>query len=212
MDIPLGVEVLCADGAACGRSTAIVLNPVTDQVTYFVIQTEGLGKDEYLVPIEAITESTDTSIRLNWDRDDVAGAEPFIKTVFVGEDESAFLAAGMTSSSMMWPYYEADQEYLSAMLAAGYEHVEQIPPSELAVRRGAQVEAADGQVGTVDEFLIDKDTGHITHLVLRKGHLWGQRDVTISVSQIDRVDANVVHLKLSKEAVAQLPAVPVRRK
>jgi sporulation protein YlmC with PRC-barrel domain len=29
-------------------------------------------------------------------------------------------------------------------------------------------------VGRVGEILIDAETGEITHLVLREGHLWGQ--------------------------------------
>ena len=61
------------------------------------------------------------------------------------------------------------------------EHL-QIPPGELAVRRGTRVEATDGYVGKVDEFVVNPDNGHITHLVMREGHLWGKKDVTIPLS------------------------------
>jgi sporulation protein YlmC with PRC-barrel domain len=98
------------------------------------------------------------------------------------------------------------------MLASLYEQVEQIPPGELAVHRGTEVEAVDGYVGKVDEFLIDPLTGHITHLVLRKGHLWGERDITIPVSQIDRVASEAVYLKLNKDAVNELPGITMHRK
>lgn len=37
----------------------------------------------------------------------------------------------------------------------------------------------------------------ITHLVLRESHLWGQKDVTIPVSEIDRMEDNVVYHKLN---------------
>ena len=59
---------------------------------------------------------------------------------------------------------------------------------ELAVRRGSRVRATDGDVGRVDEFLVDRETAHITHLVLREGHLWGQKDVLIPVSEIGQID------------------------
>jgi sporulation protein YlmC with PRC-barrel domain len=211
MDIPIDVEVRCTDGV-CGHSTAIVLNPVTQQVTHFVVRMPGLAGDEYLVPVDAITDSTPDYIQLTWDRQELAKAEPFVRQVFLGTDEAAYLAQGMASSTMMWPYAEGDEAYLSSMAAAGYEQMEQIPHDELAIHRGADVEATDGRVGQVDEFLIDRATGHITHLVLRRGHFWGERDVTIPVSQIARVEADIVHLKLDKQAVGELPSIPVHRK
>ena len=88
---------------------------------------------------------------------------------------------------------------------------EQIPPGELAVRRDARVKAVDGYVGRVDEFLIDPTTRRITHLVLREGHLWSQKDVIIPISKVDRAGENVIHLKLDKHAIKTLPAISVRR-
>jgi len=40
----------------------------------------------------------------------------------------------------------------------------------------------------------------------------GQKDVTISVAQIDRIDEDAVYLKLNKRQVAALPAIPVHRR
>lgn len=105
---------------------------------------------------------------------------------------------------MMWPYAVSLLPFLT-------EH-RQIPTGELAVRRGYTVRALDGAVGRMDEFLVDPETWHVTHLVMREGHLWGQRDVTIPVSQIARIDEGIVYLKLDKRSVEALPAVPVRRR
>jgi hypothetical protein len=66
-------------------------------------------------------------------------------------------------------------------------------------------------VGRVDEFLIDPENDHITHLVMREGHLWGQKDVTIPISEIDRIEGDSVYLKLSKDEVEALPAIPMHR-
>ncbi len=212
MEIPLNVEVLCSDGS-CGRSSSIILNPITEEVTHFVVKEGGLLGDEYLVPLDAIFESSSVSIRLRWSREDLAQAEPFVKSVFIGKDESTFLAESLSASTFLWPYAMAGGDpYQPAMLSALYEQVEQIPPGELSVRRGTEVEAVDGRVGTVDEFLIDPVTGRITHLVLRKGHLWGERDITIPVSQIDRVAPEAVYLKLHREAINELPGIPIHRK
>ncbi len=211
MEIPLNVQVICCDGV-CGRSEAIILNPVTQEVTHFVVKAGGLLGGEFLVPLDAIFESDSTSIRLRWSRDDLALAEPFVKSVFIGKDESAFLSESLSASTFFWPYSTAAGDSCQPALASLYEQEEQIPPGELALHRGAAVEATDGRVGRVDEFLVDPVTGHITHLVLRKGHLWGERDVTIPVSRIARVAPDAVYLKLDKGAVNELPAIPVHRR
>ena len=54
-----------------------------------------------------------------------------------------------------------------------YESVKyrQIPSGELAVRRGICIEAKDGYVGKVEEFVVNPENGHITHMVMREGHL-----------------------------------------
>ena len=67
-------------------------------------------------------------------------------------------------------------------------------------------------MGWVDEFLVDPEDGYITHLILREGHLWGQKDVTIPVSEIERIEENTVYLKLNKRDVGKLPAIPIRRR
>jgi hypothetical protein len=50
------------------------------------------------------------------------------------------------------------------------------------------------------------------HLVLQKGHPWGQKEVVIPVSEIERIKEKVVRLRLSKRQIGALPAVPIRRK
>ncbi len=62
----------------------------------------------------------------------------------------------------------------------------------------------------VDELVVDPDSGKITHLLMRKGHLWGEKDVAIPVTAIDVVTADEVYLNIDKEAVAVLPSVPVK--
>ena len=104
-----------------------------------------------------------------------------------------------------------DAGYMTEAVELSYLNEEQIPENELAIHRGAHVEASDGRVGQIDEFLIDSATGQITHLVLRQGHLWGKKDVTVPVSAIDHIQEDLVILNLDKAAVEQLPHVPVKR-
>jgi sporulation protein YlmC with PRC-barrel domain len=122
----------------------------------------------------------------------------FIQTEFVRSGIEEYVGG----EYMMWPFV--------VLKWVQVEH-ESIPPGELGVRRRARVRATDGNVGRVDEFVVDPASGHITHLVLREGLPWDQEEVTIPITEIDHIEEKTVHLKLDKDGVEALPAVPVRR-
>jgi sporulation protein YlmC with PRC-barrel domain len=92
------------------------------------------------------------------------------------------------------------------------DNVRRIPLGELAVRRGAKVQATDGRVGRVDEFVVDVEDGQITHLVLRDDNLWGPKEIIIPINYFDRFEENIVYLNIDKTAVENLPAIPVQRR
>jgi hypothetical protein len=199
--IPVHAEVFCADGL-CGESTGVVVNPVSRQVTHVVVQPSPWTEQERMVPAGDVADSFGGALRLHCASADLLAMEPFVR----GEHapgEVPFLVY-QPGEYMMLPYMEPD----GGLLLAPHAHV---PPGELAVQKGTQVHAMDGRVGQVDEFLVDPADGCITHLVLREGHLWGQKDVTIPVSEIDAFDEHAVHLKLRKRAIEALPAIPLRR-
>jgi sporulation protein YlmC with PRC-barrel domain len=201
MDIPVNAEVQCADGP-CGKSTYVILNPTTDQVTHLVVKQKQAPHAELLVPIDHVTEATPSLIRLRYTRRELAMLESFTETEFIQVEV---------------PYYYPDDSYvmlpyvIPKMETVSMEHG-RIPPHELAVRRGARVEATDGHVGRVDEFLVDPTNGHITHLVLREGHLWGKKDVTIPSSEIERIEEDTVYLNSDRHSIEALPTIPIRRR
>jgi sporulation protein YlmC with PRC-barrel domain len=200
MDIPIGVEVFCTDGL-CGRTTRVVLRPKTEEITHLVVKENGSPHREVLIPVTAVTATTPDSINLRYTRHKIADLQPFTETDYV-QVEVPSPADGIY---YMMPYAYPEVETLAVKHKA-------IPADELAVRRGAWVEATDGPVGRVDEFLVDPESDHITHLVLREGHIWGQKEVTIPISEIERIEENAVYLKIDKRKIEALPAIPVRRK
>jgi sporulation protein YlmC with PRC-barrel domain len=208
MDVPLNVEVHCSDGA-CGRSTAIIVDPATNQVTHFVVQD---GEAEYLVPISVIADSSATRINLRWSLKELAGAEPFVREVAADEEQLEIMSAAMAGSSALGPYTSPDPAYIADALSNATVMQEHIPENELAIHQEARVEATDGDVGQVDELIIDPETNVISHLVLRQGHFWGKRDITVPVDQIDHVEDDVVYLKLDKKAIGQLPSIHAPKK
>jgi uncharacterized protein YrrD len=200
MDLPVNVKVYCTDGL-CGRSTHIVFKPSSDEVTHVVVETQQSPHTQVLVPVSRVTETTPDSINLRYSRDELAKLQSFIETEFVQVDVSPYVGL---------PYYIEPYPFAYSQ-RVGVAH-EAIPTGELAIRRGARVEATDGHVGHVDEFLIDPKNDAITHLVLREGHLWGQKDVTIPITQIDHIEEDTVYLKLDKASIEALPTVAAHRR
>jgi len=202
MDIPINVEVLCA-GKECGHSTYLVINPVSERVTHLVVAEKAFPNIERLVPVNKILASSPNSIQLRCSQTDLSAMDAFEETDFI---ESGKLETSLPYSVPyeVWPYAMYDA------MPMPLEH-ERIPAGEVAIRRGTPVKATDGQVGKVDEFLVDPENDVITHLILREGHLWGKKDVTIPVSEIKKIAEEAVYLKLDKKAIETLPTVPVRR-
>ncbi len=208
MDIPVGVEVHCTDGL-CGRSTYVLIDPVRKEVTHLVVKEAESPHAERLIPVEAVSETAPDVILLDFTRDELNKMDPFVQTEYIREEmpdleyaPPGYVGAG---SYLIWPYAVPDRTYVVAV-----EH-KQIPLGERAVKRGTRVEATDGRVGRVDELLVNPENEHITHLVMREGHLWGQKDIAIPVSEIGRIEEDTVQLKLSKDEIEALPAIPVRR-
>ncbi len=202
-DIPLvGTNVQCSD-SPCGKSTNVIINPVTLKVTHLVLEDKKLPDNPTrMVPIDKVANRTQNQITLSCTRDDVAHMQPFIVTRFIQETGSGTA-------------YASGDAYTSQYVIndTGYDSVEEenVPQGELAVYCGMKVQASDGKVGKLDELVLDSKSGDITHLQMREGHLWGKKDVAIPVSAVDFVDEENVYLKLDKKAVKALPAVPVKR-
>lgn len=202
MDIPMNAKVLCSDGW-CGHTTCIIVDPISQKITHVVVKERKSPHTERLVPEHLILESTPETIRLGCNTETFSTIDEFIELRFIHNQLPVYTPVGV--STAVWPYVAAEDVTIVSK-------EERIPPGELAIHRGTKVEASDGPVGRVDEFLVDPTDGKITHLILREGHIWGLKDVVIPISEIEKISDGTVCIKLNKHAIAGLPAIPVRRK
>ena len=209
MEIPLNVEVHCTDGR-CGRSTYIILNPVSEQVSHLVVnpkQSPSLTKQspssERLVSVKLVANTAAEVIILSCTKEEFAKLEYFNEPEFIYTDLPQHTSG--PNMTLLWPYVTPVKRIID-------DKVRRIPPGELAVRRGTRVRATDGRVGRVDEFIVGPVSGNITHLVLREGNLLSQKTITIPISQIDRIEEKVVYLKVDKKTITSMPSVPVKRR
>ncbi len=88
---------------------------------------------------------------------------------------------------------------------------DRIPIGKVEIRRDSIVSSIDSnEIGHVDGFVCDQE-GHVTHLVLKEGHVLGQRDVVIPIGQVERLQNGHVKVALTSEQIADLPGVSVHR-
>lgn len=210
MEIPLNAQVECTDGVY-GRSEYVLIDPVADQVTDMVVKEAASPNTEFIVPVDFVTGTEAETIQLRCSKAELKKMKPFIKTKYVQE-----LVPGR-NFGYRGGLYGLGTYYFLPYASAGrtvYESVEkkQIPPGELAVSRGTLVEAKDGYVGKVDEFVVNPKNGHITHLVMREGHLWGKKDVIVPLSEMADTHDDTVFLKLDKHQIESLPTFPLQRR
>lgn len=206
MDIFLHADVYCSDGLV-GESTYIIVDLVTERVTHVVVKTKQTHR-EYLVPLDMVSSADRETILVNCNKDEIDDLTPFQAAYFHGPDNYGgsppVPSAGTEASLTLY------QPYRTAEL--GKEAADVQPPAvQLAINKGAQVLATDGEVGMIDELVIDPKTHRITHLVLRKHNLVKKIEVTIPISEIERVEMDTVFLKIDKNAVASLPTVTLKK-
>ena len=197
IDIPVKAAVECTDGA-CGQSIGIVINPANGWITHLILKEKWSSQILRLVPVEQVMETSPNLIRLRCGADDITKMDHFVENEFIPVEIPHYSGDGYT-----WPYFVPEGDWETE------EHL-QIPPEELSIRKGTKVQASDGLVGRVDGFIIDPANGFVTHLVLRWQHLWGQKSIAIPVSEINFFSREYVYVRLDKQGVESLPAIPMK--
>jgi hypothetical protein len=69
--------------------------------------------------------------------------------------------------------------------------------------RGYHILATDGEIGHVDDFLIDEGGWTLRYLVVDTSNWIGGRSVLISATALERIDspAKKIHVNLTREAI-----------
>jgi sporulation protein YlmC with PRC-barrel domain len=207
MEIPLNAQIECTDDV-CGRSEYVLINPVNDQVTHLVVKEDSSPNPEFIVPVDLVTKTIAETIQLNCSKAELEKMHPFIKTMFIEEKMPAIspgYAGGMMTSYYL-PYVTSERTVQVA------EEHQQIPAGDVALSRGTRVEATDGYIGKIDEFVVNPENSSVTHLVMREGHLWGKKNVIIPLSALGDTHDDTVFLKFDKHQIESLPTFSLQRR
>lgn len=190
MEIPIKVEVRCADGPG-GQATHLIVRPATNKVTGIVVKESESPHIERIVPFKYVAETTDNQIRLRCSRQELSRMQPFSRTEHV---ETAWSFIGPTPTSIR------KVKRLN------------IAEDEVALDASTRVRAIDGQAGRFEKFMVDPASGSITHLVLRGGPAWAPSRVKAPIAEVERMNEKAVHLRTNRAGIEALSTAPVLRR
>jgi hypothetical protein len=103
------------------------------------------------------------------------------------------------------PYDEAGafvdlQPDLEPDIVMSYDRV---PKGTVEIRRLSAVTSADGdELGRLHGVCVE--AGRITHVILRRGHLWRRRELMVPVADVARMTMDQVVLRLSRDQLEAL--------
>ena len=203
----IGTGVSCSDGAV-GRLSRVIVDPLAEKVTHLVVEPEHRPDLGRLVPLDLV-DGTAGEIRLHCTRAEFEQLEHGQETRFIPATSGYDGYAYGPEAVGYWPYYGLG----SGSTAGGGAPAEMvtsdaIPLGEVDVCRGDHVHATDGDIGRVQGLVIDRRSGHVTHVLLQEGHLWGRKEVAIPISAVAS-NSGGIHLKLAKQEVQDLPPVDI---
>ena len=217
MRLDLGTQVRCTDGVY-GEVADVVVDPTTQRVTHVVVRPRHRPEEARLVPIDRVQPGTGAAeVRLSATIQEIGALEAL--------RESAYLRLGEypardpdwdvgIEETFALPYYAGADGFEGPWIAPD-DHVvvryDRVPKGDVEIERASRVTTADGEdLGHVDGFVIDDD-GHITHLVLERGHVWARKHIAVPITAVTDIATGRVVLGLARAEVDTLRAVNVHR-
>ncbi len=215
VELEIGAVVDCEDGE-CGRLLRVVIDSATDAITHLVVEPRDRrrGEKARLVPMDLVEAEDAHDVRL---RCTLAGFEA-LPSAEVTEVTSGFDATTTPSKMVLFglrgvgPQIAMAGTGLHGPIRIGPHAVteEDLQAGEGEVWRGQRVHAPDGPIGHVYGLVVDA-AGHVSHVLLGEGHLWGKKQVSIPIGAVKTVVDDGVYLNLTKKQVGDLPSVDLER-
>jgi sporulation protein YlmC with PRC-barrel domain len=216
-EFTIGAEASCSDGPV-GKVSRVVVDPVAKALTHLVVEPGLRQGPSRLVPLDLV-DGGPTEVRIGCTKAEFEHLEPAEETKFLPRTTS--YGSFGPGDVLSWPYYGTggvgDLDGIGGvggMGAMGGNDVprkvtyDTVPVGEVGVRRGQPVLATDGTIGHVQGLVVDSGSGHVTHVLLKEGHLWGRKEVAIPISAVDTT-VDGTQLKIAKRDVEDLPPVNV---
>ena len=223
-----GASVEASDGEV-GTVARFLVDVQKWAVRYLVVETgDWLNGHEVLISPWSMAPGIQSGerVRLSLSREQVRNSPPYDATqAFTREHERALLGYYgyplYWVGPMLWGYVpaaaaDAAPDVLSSR-AQGVEPpqdtaaaVEESDVSGLADSRevfGTHLQATDGEIGHVDDFLVEPDTWGVRYLVVDTNNWWIGRHVLIAPQWIEKLEwpDHKLHVSVTRESIRTAP-------
>jgi len=188
-EFTIGARASCSDGP-CGEVRRIIVDPAAGTVTHLVIEHQHRHQPGRLVPLDLVG-TTAGEVRLSCTIAEFDELDPAEEEQVV-EGRGAGVPAAPGGAPTGIPHL------------ARVTVKDVVPVGEAEISPGDHVHAVDGEIGEVQGFLVDPGDHHVTHVLLKEGHLWGRKEVAIPVSAVTGTTEGI-RLNITKQQVEDLP-------
>ena len=155
----IGAHVDATDGR-CGRLIRVIIDPGDESLTHLAVEPGHHEELARLVPVDLVASVEDDLIRLDCTKKQFEQLDAAKDIQFLAQATPTYAAIDMPLGHHRAPMF-----------------TDRIPPGEVDIRRGDPVHATDGSIGAVQGLVIDAADDHVTHVLLREGHIWGRKQV-----------------------------------
>ncbi|MDP1544856.1 MAG: PRC-barrel domain-containing protein [Anaerolineales bacterium] len=200
--------VLAASGQQVGSLSRVVLSPDTRTITDILVRVGNLfGKEEKVVPIEYVAETTEDQITLHPAAGLLEDFPPFEERHLV--DANDYADQPPPSGHTLPAIYGHPDVSLSMMNSpTGKKLVPQttqnIPNGAIAMKKGSRVITAEGTyVGNVERVLAGPEVEQITHLLISSAQHTKETKL-IPIHWVMMMDGEKVELRVKQDMVERL--------
>ncbi len=201
----IGADVYCVDGRA-GRLVKIVVDPHTRRVTDLIVEKGFLQKKDRVIPTDVVESADEEAIRLRITSRELANYPEYREEEFVVPAPDWKPGPGYRSEDVLHWYlrYGYGVPPLTTEIRPMMRQRVQkgIDPNETVIGRGTRVYNAEGTIGHIDHLLVNKETGEITHLVLRKGIF--PRRLVVPIEMVRSISDEGIYIKATREELEKL--------
>jgi uncharacterized protein YrrD len=202
-DFNIGAQVYCGE-EPCGELIKVVVDPHKERVTDLIVQRGFLFKKDRVLPVSAVERTTGQDIYLSVSSDEM-GDYPEYREAEFKEPAPGWgqVKKYKAEHTRCWtsPWGPVCQEPVVPVVR--HRVHENVPSTLEVIERGTPVLNVMGEVGKVDHVLADRESGEITHLVVRKGLI--PEYPILSASAIKHVSEEGITIDVTDEALEELP-------
>ncbi len=214
MNFKENAGVYTSDGKKIGKIDRVVVDPINEQVTHFVMKNGMLFQENKVVPVEHIHTAEHDRILLKQSEINPEDYPDFEKTMYipVGGVEDFQQAKSREAQRMIWFHNRINIPWWKARPNSNFEKPlfvketeRSLPESAIPLNEGAEVIDAEGEgVGKIEEVYAEPDENRVTHVLLSQGLVFKDKKLIPNL-WIKYIYEDLVRLSVKKDVIENLP-------